>query len=111
MLLWGGPQSSAQPVCYLSILSRYPFVLQGREEQVRVKCLAQGHNKRPTQGSNSQPWDYAHTGFELTTLGSLQSRSSTTELRMPTHNQEENIVNENPCKNKSSDAPWWWDLA
>ena len=39
----------------LPSLSRYPFIHLVREEQVRVKCLAQGHNTRTTQGLNSQP--------------------------------------------------------
>ena len=38
-------------------ISRYPFIHLGREEQVRVKCLAQGHNSRPTWVSNSRPLD------------------------------------------------------
>ena len=70
MLLWEGRQSSAQRACYLPCLSRYPFIHLGREEQARVKCLAQGHNTR------------AFTGFEPTTLGSWV-RNSTAELRVP----------------------------
>ena len=70
MLLWEGRGSSAQRACYLPSLSRYPFIHLGREEQARVKCLAQGHNTR------------AFTGFEPTTLGSWV-RNSTAELRVP----------------------------
>ena len=70
ILLFEGRQSSAQWACYLPSLSRYPFVHLGWEEQVRVKCLAQGHNTG------------AHTGCELTTLGPWV-RSSTAELRVP----------------------------
>ena len=67
MLLQEGRQSSARQACYLPSLSWYPFTHQGREEQVRVKCLAQEHNTQ------------SHTGFELTTLG---VGSSTAELRV-----------------------------
>ena len=68
MLLWEGRQFSAQQACYLPSLSRYPFIHLGREDQPRVKCLAQGHNTR------------TFTGFEPTTLGSWV-RNSTAELR------------------------------
>ena len=69
MLLWEGRQYSAQTASVLPPQDkpvRYPFIHLGREKQVRVKCLAQGHNTR------------APTGFELITLGSWV-RSSTAE--------------------------------
>ena len=67
MLLWECCKSSAKQACYFSSLSQYPFIHLGQEEQVRVKCLAQGHDTRE------------QTGFELTILGSWV-RSSTAEL-------------------------------
>ena len=60
MLLWEGLQSSAP--------SRPKLVLictLGQEEQVRVKCLAQGHNTWPTWGSNSWPWDHESRALTL----------------------------------------------
>ena len=69
MLLWEDRQSSTQRACYLPSLSRYPFIHLGREEQVRVRCLAQGHNT----------WGL---GFKLKTLRSWV-RSTTAELRVP----------------------------
>ena len=55
---------------YLPSLSWYQFIHLGWEEQVRVKCLAQGHNTRahtglPTQDSNSQPWDHESGALQL----------------------------------------------
>ena len=47
----------------LSSLSHYPFVHLGWEKQVKVS--AQGHNMRPTQGSNSRPWDHESRGLPL----------------------------------------------
>ena len=34
-----------------------PIYTPGLKEQVKVKCLAQGHNTLTTQGSNTRPWD------------------------------------------------------
>ena len=67
MLLWEGRQFSSQQTCYLHSLSQCPFIHLGQEEQDRVKCLAQGHNMQPTQGSNSGPWDHesGSSTFEL----------------------------------------------
>ena len=42
-----------------------PLIHLGREEQVRVKSLVQGHNTRPTLGSNSQPWDHESGALPL----------------------------------------------
>ena len=53
----GGSSVLCTTSLLLSNLSRYPFIHLGREEQVRVKCLAQGHNTWANTGSNSQPWD------------------------------------------------------
>ena len=71
-LLWlrKGHQSFAQ-ACYLHSQSRYPLVHLGQEEQVRVKCLAQGHNTQAHMGSNSQPWDHESKSLLLTTSASL----------------------------------------
>ena len=62
-----GRQSPTQRACYLPSLSRYPFIHLSQEEQIRVKCLAQGHNLQ------------AHTGFKLASLG-LWVRSFMAEL-------------------------------
>ena len=52
--MWEGHQYN-EPVTFPA-LSRYPFIHVGQEEQVRVKCFAQGHNTQ------------AYMGFELTNL-------------------------------------------
>ena len=74
---WVGPDCSIYTFVVLHTMSllpsqpanRCPFIHLDREEQVKVKRLAQGHNA------------HAHTGFELTTLGSWV-RSFTVELRV-----------------------------
>ena len=53
-----GPDYSVYNVALRGLPVLCTTSLLGQEEQVKVKCFAQGHNTRPAQGLNSQPWDH-----------------------------------------------------